>query len=993
MKPILLCLLAAATAAQAQYFQQEVNHRIEVRLDDEAHVLRGEIETEYVNNSPEALTELWLHIWPNAYEGPTSALAKQQFREGNLLMYWAMARDLGGIDSLNFAVNGRPAQWTYHPEHRDIVRVELAEPLAPGADLVYTTPFRVKLPSGQISRLGHIGQSYQITQWYPKPAVYDRDGWHAMPYLNQGEFYSEYGSFDVRITLPANYTVGATGDFVPGSADNAREAARLDSLVADTELAFTNGTAHGRSMDFPASSARLKTLHYRQSNVHDFAWFADKRWLVLRGAVAEPAVTTWSMFTPAEAHLWENAPEYLHDAIVSYSKWNGDYPYAQVTAVDGTISAGGGMEYPNVTVIGRSGSDLGLETVIVHEVGHNWFYGILGTNERTHAWMDEGINSFNETRYFVEKYGDTLSLVGRGSGPMGLFAGFEATQFPYAMRDQFAYLLTARMSVDQPMACHSDDFSGLNYGTVVYKKSAAAMEHLRGALGTAVFDAGMQLYFDRWKFRHPGPDDLRAALEEASGADLSWFFDELVPTTGQVDYRLARVRRAGEQAEVTVVNAGEVASPWRLDALDAAGEVLQTTWHSGGAGKQRVTVDAPEGVDRWTLDAAGQTLEYDRRDNSLRAHGLLRGVEPVSLRFLTRLDREDRTPVFWAPVAWWGQNDGVMAGLLLHNVTLPFRDFRWHVAPMRTFDTQRWVGTAGLSYRTGEWTWEAAVRRFGDGLEPGIARASYTRRLLAATGKFNRAPQSPLKSDLRVEFADVQLQKEFSDLFIDVLYPTDWVQSIGMNYRVQSSGLRTESEWSLRLRSLRQRAVWGDLAPIWEGAREARAVMLTGQTAWQYNRDGKALTWRGFAGWVTGDDGVYPLQAAGLSAQFDPLYEGLFFSRGATSGWGSRKIQNDHAGLALPSTALAAEEVYVSTTVSCELPMRLPLSLYAGAGLADGQGIATAGASLAFGPFQLWVPLAAPGMGAEPYRPWEGFRWSWNLLGNNLLDAIESGLN
>ena len=132
--------------AQVDYFQQEVNHRIEVRVEDAAHVLHGSIETEYVNNSPEALEFLWLHVWPNAYEGPTTALAKQQFRSGNLFMYWAMARDLGGIDSLDFAVNGQRAAWTYHPEHRDIVRLDLPQALAPGARLAYSTPFRVQLP-------------------------------------------------------------------------------------------------------------------------------------------------------------------------------------------------------------------------------------------------------------------------------------------------------------------------------------------------------------------------------------------------------------------------------------------------------------------------------------------------------------------------------------------------------------------------------------------------------------------------------------------------------------------------------------------------------------------------------------------------------------------------------------------------------------------------------------------------------------------------------
>lgn len=979
--------------AQVDYFQQEVNHRIEVRLDDAAHVLHGSIETEYVNNSPQSLEFLWLHVWPNAYEGPTTALAKQQFRSGNLFMYWAMARDLGGIDSLDFAVNGQRVEWSYHPEHRDIVRLELPQPLAPGGRLAYTTPFRVQLPSGQISRLGHIGQSYQLTQWYPKPAVYDRDGWHEMPYLNQGEFYSEYGSFDVRITLPENYTVGATGDFVDGSADNPREVERLDSLVGATEHLLASGSHAALGMDFPPSSPRMKTLHYRQSAVHDFAWFADKRWMVLRGTVEEPAVTTWAMFTPAEADLWKRAPEYLHDAIVSYSKWNGDYPYRQVTAVDGTISAGGGMEYPNVTVIGNSGSDLGLETVIVHEVGHNWFYGILGTNERTHAWMDEGINSFNETRYFVEKYGDTLTLAGRGVGPFGLFEAAEATDFPYAMRDQFAYLLSARLGADQPMACHSAEFSDLNYGTIVYKKSAAAMEHLRGALGTEVFDAGMQLYFDRWKFKHPGPDDLRSALEEASGADLAWFFDELVPTTGAVDYRLARASKGTNgRTELTLVNAGEINAPIRIDALDGAGRILGTTWTAGRPDRHKVEVVQPEGTERWVIDAAGQMLEYNRRNNTLRARGPLPAVEPISFRFLTRLDREDRTPVFWTPLAAWNVNDGWMAGLLLHNVTLPVRNFHWYVAPMRAFDAEQWVGIAGLGYRTGAWTWEAGVRRFGDAFDEAFSASTYSRGQLAVTGRFNRAPQSGLKSALRIEAVEVHSDRTPSAPLADMLYPTRWAQAIGGEYAVETSGVRSRSVWTAAFRSMRLRPEWGAEGPVWEGARVAQVALLRSESRWEYNRAGKELRVAAFAGWLLGDAGVYPLQVSGINPAADPLYDGVFSGRGAGTGWASRNNLLDHGGLPLPEGAGVAEEALLSVRMDWQLPLGAPVNVYGGVALVDGLGVATAGLALDLGIFQLFLPLAAPGWTASAYRPWEGVVWSLNLLEANPISAIQAAL-
>ena len=226
-----------------------------------------------------------------------------------------------------------------------------------------------------------------------------------------GEFYSEFGKYDVSITLPENYVIMATGDLQTES-----EVSFLNNKAKQTKVQFEKGgipivdSLEIADMTFPKSSEKFKTVRFTQSKVHDFAWFADKRYHVLKGEVllgeSNKKVTTWALFTNKEAHLWEKSIEYLNDATLYFSKWVGEYPYSHVTAVDGTISAGGGMEYPNITVIGTSDNDYSLETVIVHEVGHNWFYGILGSNERDNAWMDEGLNTYIEIRYMEEKYGD-----------------------------------------------------------------------------------------------------------------------------------------------------------------------------------------------------------------------------------------------------------------------------------------------------------------------------------------------------------------------------------------------------------------------------------------------------------------------------------------------------------------------------------------------------------------------------------------------------------
>ena len=397
---VLLTLLNFNISAQ-EYFQQKVNYTIDVKLNDEDHTLTGMEYIDYTNNSPNDLGFIWFHLWPNAYKDNSTALCKQKIEDGSTSLYYASEAERGYIDGLNFKVDGKLVRWEYDTEHIDICKLILNKPIRAGESIRISTPFFVKIPDAKFSRLGHVQQSYMITQWYPKPAVYDKDGWHKMPYLDQGEFYSEFGSFDVSITLPSNYTVGATGDL-----ENKGEIKRLNQLakVTDTITKFSN------DLSFPLSDLTTKTLRYTQNNIHDFGWFADKRFHVLKGEVKVPhtneKVTIWTMFTNNEADLWKNSIEYMHDALYYYSLWNGDYPYKQCTAVDGTISAGGGMEYPNVTVIGESGSAYLLEEVIMHEVGHNWFYGILGNNERDHPWMDEGLNSHNEIRYMRTKYPD-----------------------------------------------------------------------------------------------------------------------------------------------------------------------------------------------------------------------------------------------------------------------------------------------------------------------------------------------------------------------------------------------------------------------------------------------------------------------------------------------------------------------------------------------------------------------------------------------------------
>ena len=236
----------------------------------------------------------------------------------------------------------------------------MVDPVKPGETITIETPFFVKLPK-VFSRLGHSGKHYEITQWYPKPAVYDKDGWHQMPYLDMGEFYSEFGTFDVKITLPKEYRLMATGDLIDGET----EYAWLDSLALEGDKLHQLERKEFKKTIKKLSQSKTarnetKTLHFHQNNVHDFAWFADPNWIVRKGELtfdeSGRTVTLWSMYLPHNAELWENSIEYLKDATYWYSKFYLEYPYDHATAVDGDLSAGGGMEYPNITVISSGGS-------------------------------------------------------------------------------------------------------------------------------------------------------------------------------------------------------------------------------------------------------------------------------------------------------------------------------------------------------------------------------------------------------------------------------------------------------------------------------------------------------------------------------------------------------------------------------------------------------------------------------------------------------------
>lgn len=701
MRQIIIgCLLALSSFVNAQnpYFQQEVNTYIEVRLSDQGHFLHAFERIEYINHSPSELDRIILHIWPNAYKDNTSALAEQLDENGEVDFHFASANDRGFIDSLDFKVNGVSVGFQYYDDQPDIIYLLLAQPLKPGESLTIETPFRVKIPKGIYSRLGHIGESYQITQWFPKPAVYDVEGWHPLPYLSQGEFYSEYGKYDVKITLPANYVVGATGDLVDGEA----ELEFLNEKVKQTEEVIAKNLVQRNKLGSPLvkeipSDSNYKTLHYHQENVHDFAWFADKRYHVLKGEVELPhskkKVTTWAMFTNNEFDLWKKSIEYLNDATYFYSLWTGDYPYNQVTAVDGSISAGGGMEYPNVTVIGESYTDFALEQVIVHEVGHNWFYGILGSNERVNAWMDEGLNTFMENRYTENKYPDSKIDLGIPSGVMKR-VGLDGYG-PRGMYD-LGYVFNARRNYDQPIQTNSADFTPTNYGAIVYGKTGIGFDYLLAYLGDSLFDQCMHEYFNEWKFKHPQPQDVQKIFESTSQKDLSWLFQDYIQTTEKIDYKLTKIKLEGDSAYITVKNKEKITSPIAITGM-SQGVPNETHWFKGFDGKKTLALPYKD-ENLYQMDLSMDMPTIDRRDDEIETKGLFKTMNPVKFEFLGSFERKNENSVYYSPIMGWNAQDKYMLGLSLYNTTLPEKNLEWMLSPMYAFGSKRATGIADVRW-------------------------------------------------------------------------------------------------------------------------------------------------------------------------------------------------------------------------------------------------------------------------------------------------------
>ncbi|NQV14641.1 M1 family metallopeptidase [bacterium] len=679
-----MILILLPDFVNADYWQQKVIYNIDVTLIDSVHQLNGHESISYINNSPDDLDMIWMHLWPNAYKNNQSALARQKFNQFSTKMHFLPDSSFGWIEITDVQADGHNINWEYRSQDTlDVARFLLNEPLLSGDTLILDLNFIVRVPN-VLSRLGHFGQHYELTQWYPKPAVYDKYGWHPISYLDMGEFYSEWGDFEVSISVPQNYRVAATGVLQDSTEIIWRDSlAQIGNTYLDSFKLKPKPDLEGLEAlieEKQSSSDSLKTITFKQNNVHDFAWFADKSFIILHDEIelsSGKRVQAWTYALPKNLKNYRLSNAYISDAVSFYSDQYMEYPYKHATVVDGDFSAGGGMEYPMITLINNTGLPPLLEQVIIHEVGHNWFYGLSGNNEREYPWMDEGLNSYAENKYWAAKYSDDSMFALHEEEPFWYpILKHYIKDFSKSAVEDLAYYLSAVPKMDQAPNLHSEAYPEFNYAMMVYKKTALSTETLHAYLGDTLMDSVWHAYFSRWAFKHPQPEDIRQVFEEVSGENLSWYFDDMLGSTAKIDYALTEFSSSPRgnvyETTVQVMNQGDFNPPLQIAVIGKTETDKKTTWVRPKEKDNVFTIISDFPVNNVILDPDFVLMDMNRANNDKKMH-----LDFDLVRF--ELNPEADYVVNLLPYLWYGSTDKIMPGIFVTHLNLIPWDSNWYL--------------------------------------------------------------------------------------------------------------------------------------------------------------------------------------------------------------------------------------------------------------------------------------------------------------------------
>jgi hypothetical protein len=499
---LLIALLALpAINPLLAYWQQEVKYEMDIHLNVKNHQFTGKQKLTYYNNSPDTLHSVYYHLYFNAFQ-PNSGmdyrsrwLPDPDKRVGDRIQH-LKPNEIGYQQVNALLQNGKAVKYIVQGT---LLIVPLNNPILPGDSCLFEMDFTAQVPV-QIRRSGRDSEdnvAYSMTQWYPKMAAYDRNGWHAHPYLGR-EFHGNFGSFLVRITLDPRFIVGGTGVLQNPEA--------VGGGYIPEEMVTRTGT--NPKMD--------KTWIFLAENVHDFAWAADPDYA---HDIIYPhtglAVHFLYKKDGKNIQLWKELQEYIPPFFEEMKRWFGEYPYPVFSFIEG---GDGGMEYPMATLITNRGNLRGLVNVSYHEAIHNWFYGFLAFNESFHPWMDEGFTHF------------ATNLM------MALL--FDKKQEGLAQESNYsAYYQLTRAEDRQPLSTHADWYNrNRDYSISAYAAGAVFLHQLRYVIGEETWRRGMLRFYNEWKFKHPEPIDFIRVMEKESRLHLWWYLNEFVFGLNKIMY-------------------------------------------------------------------------------------------------------------------------------------------------------------------------------------------------------------------------------------------------------------------------------------------------------------------------------------------------------------------------------------------------------------------------------------------------------------------------
>ena len=522
---IVFALLPSLQAFPKKLSPRYTTYRIDAKLDPETKIVNGKMVLTWKNPSEDTVSTLQFHMYLNAFKNTESTFIKEsggQLRGQRIdksdTLSWGWI-DIGKMENEQ-GEDLVPRMRFIHPDDdnvndRSVVEVTLDKPVLPYDSIVLKIDFISKLPK-VFARSGFNNNFFLVAQWFPKPGVYEPAGmryakkgqWNCHQYHAHSEFYANFSKYDVNITVPQDYVVGAVG-----------------ALASDKDNG--DGTI---------------TYRYIANDVVDFAWTASPLFEVVEDTWKDVKIKI--LLQPEHAYLAERHTRSVKEALEYFNEHLGKYPYSTITVVDPPIAASGagGMEYPTFIT---AGSFWGIpdevrliEMVTIHEFGHNYFMGLLATNEFEEAWMDEGFNTWFEGRIMDHFYGEKTS-----------FIGFKRFHFGDGEMQRTGYTTMPNPKVAEVYR-YAWQYPAGGYSLMSYNKTATWMMTLQGLVGDETMDEIMKTYFERWKFKHPCANDFIAIVNEVVkkrhgdefGENMDWFFDEVLYGSDVCDYKLAVIK-------------------------------------------------------------------------------------------------------------------------------------------------------------------------------------------------------------------------------------------------------------------------------------------------------------------------------------------------------------------------------------------------------------------------------------------------------------------